>query len=118
MRRANNDRCKSIFVAALSVGAVLGAVTALLVVALSVSGCAGVEQQSYTVLGVNCSSVIVTGKIPLIDPMQAWSGCEKGKLDYPLGAVAGNPIENAAGGASGLLQGASQVGAVTGGLVK
>ena len=94
------------------------AVIAALIAAFA-AGCSNVQDHPYWLANTDlkCDGIVVTGAIPLLDPVQAYSVCEdrEGHLYFPNGVLANTTIPTASGLLSSMITQSAQVGAMLGG---
>ena len=91
----------------------------LFLLCLLLAACSGARDQPYWLINTDlkCDAVIVTGSWPIIDPVMAYSVCEDraGHLYLPNGLVPNTTVATAGGLVTGMVQQASQIGAMMGG---
>jgi len=91
----------------------------VLALAFLLAGCASVQDRPYYLAATDlkCDGVIVTGALPLIDPVQAYSVCEdrEGRFYFPQGVLANASIPVMSGTLSAAVSQAAQIGAMLGG---
>lgn len=84
-----------------------------------VVSCANVQDRPYYLAATDlkCDGVITSGEFPVLDPTQTYSVCEDrdGHLYFPAGVLANTTVTSGVGLVSGMVQQASQVGAMLGG---